>query len=122
MKKTGLTLFMIIWFQSIQCLGSTNFLPTLFLTYPQISGTQLGDCTTCHTIDKWQRNAFGRDLQEYLRTHYDGPEEDPQRRVYTMTFIASGLEAIEDLDSDGDGVSNIEELENLTFPGDELDY
>lgn len=115
-------LSLILVVSSFSVNASTNFLPTLMTAYPQVAGTEMGDCMTCHTIDKWQRNAYGQDLQSYLRTNYTGEEPDPQRRVYTMEFIASGLEAIEDLDSDGDGVSNVDELFNLTFPGDVSDF
>lgn len=115
-------LSLLIIVSSFSTSASTNFLPTLMVAYPQVAGTEMGDCMTCHTIDKWQRNAYGKDLQAYLRANYEGGEQDPQRRVYSMEFIASGLEAIEELDSDGDGVSNGDEFINLTFPGDASDF
>lgn len=115
-------LSLILIVSSFSVNASTNFLPTLMTVYPQVAGTVMGDCMTCHTIDKWQRNAYGQDLQAYLRANYDGGEQDPQRRVYSMEFIASGLDAIADKDSDGDGVSNWDEFQNLTFPGDASDF
>ncbi len=121
MKNCVLSM-MVLMTLSASLQASTNFLPTLLNQYPQVAGTPAGDCMTCHTIDKWQRNSFGLDLQKWLRENYEGDQQDPQLRVYSWQFISEGLLAIEELDSDGDGVNNLEELENGTFPGDELDY
>jgi hypothetical protein len=73
---------------------------------------------TCHTIDKWQRNAYGKDLQAYLRANDPTPNNDPENPVYSLEFIEEGLEAIEHYDSDGDGVTNLEEIESMRFPGE----
>lgn len=115
MKTLILTM---IWLAAFSVQANTNFLPTLMMKYPQISGTEMGDCMTCHTIDKWQRNSYGQDLQKWVRDNYTGTQTDPQYRVYSMEFIQRGLESIEEMDSDGDGVLNYEEFNNLTLPGD----
>ncbi|AFV22606.1 hypothetical protein Mpsy_0395 [Methanolobus psychrophilus R15] len=41
-----------------------------------------------------------------------------------MAYAASGRDfaSIEALDSDGDGFTNLEEINTLTFPGDPADY
>lgn len=63
------------------------------------TGTRLDDCATCHTT---------------------APELNP----YGVALNDSGLDfaAIEPDDSDGDGFSNIDEIDNLTFPGDPNDF
>lgn len=72
---------------------------------------------TCHTINKWQRNAYGLDLQKWLRENYTGDQPDPQLRVYQAEFIERGLYAIENLDSDGDGMLNGDEIRAIRMPG-----
>ncbi len=63
------------------------------------TGTRLDTCTTCHTSPP-SFNNYGTDLAN------------------------SGINftAIELLDSDGDGFSNIDEIHNLTFPGNSSDF
>ncbi len=119
MKKIILT---IVCLTALSSQANTNFLPTLMMKYPQISGTEMGDCMTCHTINKWQRNDFGKDLQDWLRKNYVGEQSDPTQRTYSMEFIQRGLESIEEIDSDGDGVLNYEEFNNLTYPGDNTSF
>ncbi|TGC09150.1 PGF-CTERM sorting domain-containing protein [Methanolobus halotolerans] len=63
------------------------------------NGTRLDTCDTCHGSDIESLNPYGMDYQEN-----DGD-----------------LGAIESLDSDGDGYSNEEEINVLTFPGDQED-
>ncbi len=71
-------------------------------TYPAVVGTKLDDCITCHTnIDvSSARNSFG------------------------AAFRSAGhnFAAIEGLDSDGDGYTNLAEITALTFPGDATDH
>ncbi|MFQ6051980.1 MAG: hypothetical protein ACE5K4_09840, partial [Candidatus Hydrothermarchaeota archaeon] len=79
---------------------------TAFTTqYPNTIGTKLDSCDTCHTpglfpAGKKPVNYYGRDYQAY---GYD--------------FVA-----IEGIDSDSDGFTNIEEINALTFPGDPNDF
>jgi hypothetical protein len=64
--------------------------------YPNIKGTRLNNCRLCHENDeRFALNPYGRD---YVRHDRD-------------------FAAIEPLDSDGDGFSNIDEILALTFPG-----
>jgi hypothetical protein len=66
------------------------------------SGTRLDGCATCHTTqqDAQHLNTYGADLAK--RDHDYG--------------------ALEPLDSDGDGVSTIDEIKAGAFPGDPEDY
>lgn len=108
---------LILMVASFSAQSTQNVLPTFMNTYPGVVGAQLGDCMTCHTINKWQRNAYGQDLQKWLRDNYTGDQPDPQLRVYASEFIEQGLYAIEHLDSDGDGMSNIDEIQSYRMPG-----
>ena len=62
--------------------------------YPATAGTPLASCSTCHT-------------------------SVPALNPYGSALRSNGLNfgAIEGLDSDGDGVSNLQEIRNLTNPG-----
>lgn len=64
--------------------------------YPHIVGTRLSHCRLCHEMEeRFWMNPYGRD------------------------YLLSGRDfaAVEPLDSDGDGYSNLAEIEALTFPG-----
>jgi len=68
--------------------------------YPEIVGTKLDSCTLCHISTNppaW--NDYGND--------YGDHDQD--------------FAAIESLDSDGDGVSNVDEIADGTFPGNATD-
>lgn len=67
--------------------------------YPAIVDTRLDSCGLCHNLPQYGFNPYGRD--------YRRAQED--------------FAAIEELDSDGDGFTNIAEIEALTFPGDSQD-
>lgn len=115
MKKSVLIILILL---SSAGFAKTGFLPSFISSYPEVALSPLADCMTCHTIDKWQRNAYGKDLQAYLRANDPNPNNDPENPVYSLEFISEGIEAIEHLDSDGDGVTNLEEILNLRFPGE----
>ena len=65
-------------------------------------GTKLDSCATCHI----------------------SPNGGGSRNPYGMAYAANGRDfaSIEALDSDGDGFTNLEEINALTFPGDPADY
>jgi PGF-CTERM protein len=65
-------------------------------------GTKLDACITCHI----------------------NPSGGGTRNPYGIAYAASGRDfaSIEGLDSDGDGFTNLEEINALTFPGDPVDY
>lgn len=100
---TGLLLIIAGWLLPPATQAKPNlesrFLREMTSLYPQMSGSRIDTCEICHPGGNTNRlNAYGRD--------YD-------RR---------GLAAIEQLDSDGDGVINIDEINALTFPGDADDF
>jgi hypothetical protein len=74
---------------------------------PACSGA-VAACTLCHTAPP-QQNAFGADV---LASRGSASFEED---------LAGALAAVEDLDSDGDGKTNLEELQLGTAPGDALD-
>ncbi len=84
-------------------LTPVNALPDLLTDaraeYPNIGGTRLDDCALCH-------DGGGSDLNSYGAA-FDG--------------AGQSFSAIEGQDSDGDGASNIVEINALTFPGDASD-
>src|SRR5512135_2715750 len=71
--------------------------------YPFIVGTRIDTCNLCHV-----------------------PNAIPNLNAYGTAFLNNGLNAaalvaIENIDSDGDGFTNIQELRAFTFPGDPND-
>ncbi len=73
--------------------------------YPDIVGSRIDSCLICHV------NA-------------NPSLDDPQRNSYGIALNAANYQfsAIEQLDSDGDGFKNIDEINNLTFPGNSSDF
>lgn len=67
-----------------------------------IEDTKLDSCLNCH----------------------NNPNGGGSRNPYGMAYEANGKNfgSIEALDSDGDGFTNLEEINALTFPGDPADY
>jgi hypothetical protein len=66
-------------------------------------------CTTCHTTAP-ARNAFGLQVESALLP--DAPR--PLTDELFLSGLAAALRAAESLDADGDGMSNVEELEDGT--------
>ena len=75
--------------------ASSSYLTAAEAQYPSIIGTPLDSCNLCHTSIP-PRNSYGNDFASHNRS----------------------FTAIENLDSDGDGFTNIVEINALTFPGD----
>jgi hypothetical protein len=81
----------------------SSFVTTFKTTYPAASNSALAHCVLCH-IDP----AGGGPLNSY-----------------GDAFLAAGASSfttIESLDSDGDGYSNLAEIQALTFPGDATSF
>ena len=76
-----------------------SYLNSLINTYPALSGTKLDSCRACHT-NVPALNAFG---QAYQNSGYN-------------------FSALEQLDSDGDGWTNIDEIQAVTLPGSSGDH
>jgi hypothetical protein len=66
--------------------------------YPSLSGTSLQSCDLCHTASLPSLNPYGAAYKSKGRN-------------------TAAFGSIENLDSDGDGFSNIQEINALTFPG-----
>ncbi len=71
--------------------------------YPGISGTMLQQCSLCHTSAIPSLNPYGAAYKAAGRNS-----------------AAFGL--IENMDSDGDGFTNLQEINSLTFPGDSTSF
>jgi hypothetical protein len=72
-------------------------------TYPNIAGSRIDSCSLCHT---------------------SAPNLNPYGAAYKALGRgnASSFHMIEALDSDGDGYTNIQEINALTFPGNAADF
>ena len=79
-----------------------DFLSAAVAKYPNIAVSSLNNCTLCHTI--------APTLNPYGVAYRDNGKNS----------AAFGL--IEGLDSDGDGFSNLQEINALTFPGDSASF
>jgi hypothetical protein len=82
--------------------ANSNDLASVEAKYPNIVGTRLDSCSLCHT-------------------------SPPTLNVYGAAYLAAGrntaaFAAIENVDSDKDGWTNIQEIMALTFPGDPNDH
>ncbi len=93
--RIGLLLFVVIALIGIP--QASAYYRTEFLANYSVRGTVLDTCEVCHLIDdSWPaRNPYGTDFE-----------------LYGHNFTN-----IENLDSDGDGFTNIQEISELTFPG-----
>lgn len=93
-------LFCLIVFAPLNAAFATSSLMNLARQrYPRIAGTRLDSCSLCHTS--------GSSLDSYGQAY----------RSSGRNFAS-----IEAQDSDGDGFSNLAELNALTFPGDRNDF
>ena len=101
-----------------------------FKTYPQLIGTRLDGCEVCHVrttaIPHGQENGTPVRMSAcdscHMLTDY-GRKPGNTLTPYGIDYLKHGraagaLYAIEKLDSDGDGVSNGDELAAITNPGD----
>jgi mono/diheme cytochrome c family protein len=89
---------LFVFGDSAQAKDKDEFLPAFESTYPDAVGTRIDSCSLCHFTDsegKWDENQFADD--------FDEADKD---------FVA-----IQNLDSDGDGYTNLQEIQAGTFPG-----
>ncbi len=87
--------------------ATPSFLGVAESQYPFIVGSRIDTCTLCHMST--------------------GSPSASNLNPYGTAFLNNGLNAaalvaIENMDSDGDGFTNIQELRALTFPGDPNDH
>ncbi len=84
-----------------EALAFPSYLDSFNTTYPGAVGTRIDNCLLCHnSLSGGSRNGYGTDFGN--NSH--------------------NFTAIEPLDSDGDGFTNIVEINNLTFPGNASDF
>lgn len=85
-----------------QVMARPSYLSTFESTYPAAAGSRIDACNLCHK----------------------SPEGGDARNPYGLSFASSGRKfaAIENIDSDKDGYTNIQEIRSLTFPGDVNDH
>jgi hypothetical protein len=100
-----------------------------FLTvYPFAKSTKLDDCSLCHPGGKIGSKTYGS--CDYCHQTYGTkvPHTPPVPlnsygdAYKTVGRTTASIQTIQGLDSDGDGKSNLEEIQALTFPGDPKDY
>jgi hypothetical protein len=103
-----------------------------FLTvYPFATSTKLDDCSLCHpggSITQGTKTTHYGSCDYCHNTYLLQPPHGPvPLNGYGQDYLNAGrdqnaLKEIENLDSDGDGYTNIQEIDALTFPGDKNDY
>jgi len=72
-------------------------------TYPAMVGSRIDTCSLCHLGSPPALNSYGSDYLSHGRN-------------------AAAAAAIAGLDSDGDGFTNLQEIQALTFPGNASDF
>ena len=82
--------------------------------------TRLDTCSTCHSFGR-RTNVYGSDLMSAFEAAIKDSSMQLIEGQALEEFVAS-LHDIEELDSDGDGFSNIDEIAARTFPGDPDDH
>jgi hypothetical protein len=96
--------------------------------YPDKAGTKLDHCALCHTGGPGKNETLLGSCQFCHYSYgYDGSGNVIDTlNTYGKAFLNGGydeesLTSIESLDSDGDGYSNIDEINAIRFPGDAND-
>ncbi|PIX18926.1 MAG: hypothetical protein COZ70_11720, partial [Deltaproteobacteria bacterium CG_4_8_14_3_um_filter_51_11] len=97
-------------------------------TYPAKSGTKLDHCALCHSGGSYESKGKTTTLGSCQWCHYKYGYDGSGNILETMNQYgkdyhdngrnASAVKAIEAIDSDGDGYTNIQEIEAVRFPGD----
>lgn len=98
-----LLIIMAVFSKPQSGLAAPGDLSSAAAKYPNIVGTTLQSCDLCHTANVPSLNPYGAAYKSNGRNN-----------------SAFGL--IENLDSDGDGFKNIQELSSLTFPGNSASF
>ena len=96
MQKKSVMILALLQFFSSLTLGDSFLLDEFSSTYPQSKTTDRFSCKICHQAPVPALNGYGTD---YVKEGYD--------------FVS-----IESLDSDGDGVTNLEEILTEENPGE----
>ena len=98
-----LLIVMSVFSKPRSSLAAPGDLASAATKYPNIVGTSIQSCDLCHTASIPSLNPYGAAYKSNGRNS-----------------AAFGL--IENLDSDGDGFKNIQELSSLTFPGNSASH
>ena len=85
-----------------------------------MSGSAMAVSSYVTAFDKAYPAAKNSDLSSCLLCHTNQNNPGP-RNSYGADFAGSTFASIESIDSDGDGATNIEEIQALTFPGNAQD-
>ncbi|MDW7774142.1 MAG: GEGP motif-containing diheme protein [Desulfobulbaceae bacterium] len=137
MSKAGLaTVFVLAFFPGTACaayhhmgeLDSDRFI----FVYPEMDGTKLDSCTLCHSGGQYLNSrgvwvVLGSCQWCHYKYGYDASGEiDETMNQYGRDFRDTGrnegaVAVIEQIDSDGDGFVNIEEIAAIRYPGDSND-
>jgi hypothetical protein len=112
-KLTMVLLLVMITLVGVQGAWARSQYLSAFDTKYSTTSTRLDTCTTCHNASFADRNPYGRDVESQL---------GGATNVVDVTVINAALTSIEPLDSDKDGFINIDEIHNLTFPGNGSDH
>jgi hypothetical protein len=94
--------------------------PAVFCqTYPTapVCVGQLPACTLCH-VQPPDRNSFGKSIEGHLLPGAARPLSDAD----FSAALPAALAAVEAVDSDGDNVANLLELQKGTWPGDATSF
>lgn len=104
-KKIAIVIFLTLALMTVEVYANAS-IKQMFTTQYDNQGTELDECATCmrSTSPPASWNPYGT----ALRADAD----------FDRNNIAQALENIEELDSDGDGFNNIDEIRNSTYPGD----
>jgi hypothetical protein len=97
--------------------------------YPQVAGTKLDSCTTCHSggsyVSGGRTTTLGSCQWCHYKTNYgvDNTQYVNTLNSYGLNYYNQGrgtaaITAIQDVDSDMDGYSNKAEIAALRYPGD----
>jgi hypothetical protein len=94
--------------------------------YPFAKSTKLDDCSLCHPGSPNGKSGSC----DYCHQTYglNAPHTQPvPLNLYGAAYRNAGrttasIQTIQDLDSDGDGKTNLQEIQALTFPGDPGDH
>ncbi len=105
--------------------------PNFLAAYPDKAGTKLDNCALCHsggtTTSGTKTTTYGSCQWCHFEYGYAGTGDiTATLNSYGKDYLANGrsqaaLKLIESLDSDGDGYSNITEINAIRYPGDAND-
>ena len=122
-----------VTFAAYNHMGDTD--SSIFRTaYPNVVGTKLDSCTTCHSggsyVSGGKTTTLGSCQWCHYVTNYGADSSEPTLlktlNSYGLAYKNNGrnagaLQAISGLDSDGDGFDNAVEIAAIRYPGDPLD-